>query len=168
MRISCFALVAIASATCSSSIAFGATVMPMSGRVEVSTGQGFHQVDAATEFPAGAQVIVRPGSSAKIAYSETCVVPVRAASVAIVQDKPPCGPFAPPSHFGFESSKQYSSAADETEFATKVSNPERRTVFTKDDPSCEHDYLLIGGLLIGGGGLAALLLSQGSGNPGSP
>jgi hypothetical protein len=61
-------------------VAVGATVLP-TGQVDVSRGQGFHRIDASTELAAGTQVMVRSGSSASIAYSKTCIVAVRSATV---------------------------------------------------------------------------------------
>ena len=156
--------------------ASAATVSPIGGDVRVSTGQGFQKIAAPTEFAAGARVMVDPQGSATIAYADDCVVTVKPASVAVVQDQVPCQAFHAPSHLGVE---QATAAADG--LTTQIVSEEKTTSGQSEDPMpppmyLRHDndqdiwgnWCLIGGVVVGVGAIAAILLSQNHDNAASP
>lgn len=71
--------------------AFAATtVTSIQGPLQVNTGSGFHQVSGSAQVPAGASVMVAPGGSGEILYSDGCRIPVRPGSVTVVAPISPC------------------------------------------------------------------------------
>jgi hypothetical protein len=70
-------------------LANAATVSGPSGAVFVSQGQGFLPLTATGEFPPGAQVMVKPGGYAQIAYAGNCIVKV-GSGLWTVQPAAPC------------------------------------------------------------------------------
>jgi hypothetical protein len=54
-----------------------ATVVPGQGTVMVNHGQGYQQVAGSTEANPGATVVVGPGGSAQVVYSDGCTVMAR-------------------------------------------------------------------------------------------
>ena len=164
-------------------VATAAVVSPVNGEVRVSTGQGFQKIAAPTEVAAGGQVMVSPGGSATIGYAQDCVVPVKPFGLSVIQTEPPCRKFPPPSHFGFEEMAVTpgDAAGDTYGFAPKVSGEEKKTSSEEPQPvyhpiqtssvsgdNSSHwgSLCLVGGVVVGAGALAAILLSQSS--PSSP
>lgn len=79
---------AAAVVTCTSAIA--AQVSPETGETLVNTGSGFKPISGPTEVASGAQVMVRPGGSAFIVYSDACSTRVGSERVWAVQAAAPC------------------------------------------------------------------------------
>jgi hypothetical protein len=73
-----------------------ATVEPMQGNVYVSRGQGFAPIKGRVEAKAGDSVMVDPGGSAVIAYSDRCKVTVQPGTIATIAPSSPCKPCPPP------------------------------------------------------------------------
>ncbi len=167
-------------------VATAAVVSPLSGEVRVSTGQGFQKIAAPTVVAAGGQVMVSPGGSATIAYAQDCVVPVKPFGLSVIQTEPPCRKFPPPSHFGFEEMAVTpgDAAGDTYGFAPKVSGEEKKTSSEEPAPVVSHPIqtssesgdgsthwgtlCLVGGVVVGAGALAAILLGQNNSKPVSP
>src|SRR5688572_18106450 len=84
------AVVASCAMVCLPHLANAATVSGTSGVIFVSAGGGFKPLSGPTELAPGAQVMVRPGGAATIAYSNNCVVKVGPGRVWTVQARPPC------------------------------------------------------------------------------
>ncbi len=158
-------------------------VSPKAGEVRVGSGQGFRLIVAPTEVAAGAQVMVSPAGAASIAYSDTCVVPAPAAALTVIESQPPCASLPEPSHFGFAQSNEEGVAIDNDQFGftPKVDAPDpadppagasrqRRSTTAQDDgrPRDHDALLLVGGVVVGAGVIAAILASQGSDKPASP
>jgi hypothetical protein len=113
----------VASTVFYSAAVMAATVSPTGDQVEVSTSQGFYRIDVAN----GSQVMVRLSSSASIAYSKTCVVAMRLARVATIQDRPPNDAFVALALFGFARGDQNARRTDDDplSFTPKVSDLDR-------------------------------------------
>jgi hypothetical protein len=171
------ALLAIGSAAASA-----ATVSPIGGETRVSIGLGFEQISGPRDFPAGAQVMVSPQGSAQIAYSSTCVVTVKPGGVSTIFGRSPCEPLPRPYHFGFEQVAA-PAAAETFGFTPKVgSQPkpissstssessapppppaapvQQQTASNDDNNNVYTSCLIIGGVVLGAGALAAVLISQ--------
>jgi hypothetical protein len=69
---------------------FAADVVPIEGTPLVNSGNGFRPVAGATGLAPGDRVMVSPGGSAKIVYSDKCVVAVLPGRVVAVTPDPPC------------------------------------------------------------------------------
>jgi hypothetical protein len=178
--------------------ALAAMVTPKAGEVRIGTGQGFQSIVEPTEAAAGAQIMVGPNGAALIAYSETCVVKAPAEAITIVENQSPCASMPEPSHFGFVQSNEDGAdakphvsvpsellaftpkvdAADKYEAPEKPEAPKKshasvpkhvpKTVQDEERP-WDHDRLLIvGGAVVAGGVLAAILANQGGDHPASP
>ncbi len=166
--------------------AFAAMVSPKAGEVRIGAGQGFQLIVAPTEVAAGAQVMVSPTGAASIAYSNNCVVPAPAAAITVVESRPPCKSLPKPSYFGFAQSNEEGIAVDNDAFgfAPKVDAPdspektdapgpvaskhERPRPVHEEGSQDQSALLIVGGVVMGAGALAAVLLSQGSDSPASP
>ena len=176
--------------------AFAAMVSPKAGEVRVGTGQGFQLIVAPTEVAAGAQVMVGPKGAASIAYSGNCVVTAPAAAVTIVESRPPCRSLPEPWYFGFAQSNEegISISGEAFGFTPKVDAPEMEeeapapaketrisapvpvtgtrkrpeTVYKEKRPEDHLSLLIVVGIVVGAGALAAILASQGSDGPASP
>jgi hypothetical protein len=70
--------------------AFAATVNATSGQVFLSQGEGYRKVVGSTQAGPGARVVVNPGGSGQIVYSDGCVVEVAPGVVAVVAKHSPC------------------------------------------------------------------------------
>jgi hypothetical protein len=159
----------------------------MTGEVLVGSGHGFQSIVVPTEVAAGAQVMVGPNGAASIAYTENCVVTAPAAAITIVESRPPCATMPEPSYFGFAqgneegfgattvSSESFgftpkvdaqSKEAPAPSVGKKEAKPAPVHVEERDDD--HHGLLIIGGIVVGAGVLAAVLLSQGDDGPASP
>ena len=176
--------------------AFAAMVSPKAGEVRVGTGQGFQLIVAPTEVAAGAQVMVGPKGAASIAYSDDCVVTAPAAAVTIIESRPPCRSLPEPWYFGFAQSNEegISISGEAFGFTPKVDAPEMEeeapapaketrisapvpvtgtrkrpeTVYKEKRPEDHLSLLIVVGIVVGAGALAAILASQGSDGPASP
>jgi hypothetical protein len=176
--------------------AFAAMVSPKAGEVRVGTGQGFQLIVAPTEVAAGAQIMVSPKGAASIAYSGNCVVTAPAAAVTVIESRSPCRSMPEPWYFGFAQSNEegigisgeafgFTPKVDAPEMEeeapapakeTKMSAPvpvtgrknEPETVYEEKRSEDHHSLLLVGGVAVGAGALAAILASQGGDGPASP
>jgi hypothetical protein len=166
--------------------AFAAMVSPKAGEVRIGAGQGFQLIVAPTEVAAGAQVMVSPTGAASIAYSNDCVVPAPAAAITVVESRPPCKSFPKPSYFGFAQSNEEGITVDSDAFgfAPKVDAPDSPEKTDAPGPVAsthrrprpvhesarrnDHALLIVGGVIVGAGALAAILASQGKDGPASP
>lgn len=173
-----------------------ATVSPMAGEVRVGSGHGFQKIDAPTEVAAGAQVMVSPGGLASIAYAGNCVVSAYPAAITVIEKQPPCAGFPAPAYFGFAQSNQeglgniergafgFTPKVDEPEpepepeatssgessssGSSQSSGPTRPEPVVAQEPShWDHSLLIVGGVVVGAGALAAIL-AGGSDGPTSP
>jgi hypothetical protein len=177
---------------CASLAAFPAnaivvTVSPTAGEVRVGSGQGFHPIVVPTEVAAGARVMVGPNGAASIAYSESCVVTAPAAAITIVQSRPPCATMPEPSYFGFAQGNEegfgtMTISSESYGFTPKVDAPDQqeapapsagrkqqtRPVPVEERSGDHHGLLIVGGVVVGAGVLAAALASQGDDDPASP
>lgn len=160
--ISALALSAITSAD-----AVAATVSPIAGEVSVSNGQGFQKIAGPVELHAGAQVMVGPQGAATIAYADDCVVPVKPAAVTVVSRWSPCGALPEPMHF----TPRVGEEVKTSDTLPPTSPPRRssRASSKKDDKSDNlGTYVIVGGVAVGAGVVAAVLASQGDDDPVSP
>jgi hypothetical protein len=175
--------------------AAAATVSPMAGEVRVGSGHGFQKINAPTEVAAGAQVVVSPGGLASIAYAGNCVVSAHPASITVIEKQPPCAGFPAPTYFGFAQSNQeglgdiergtfgFTPKVDEPEpepepeatssggssSGSESSGPTRREPVVVQEPShWDHSLLIVGGVVVGAGALAAILAGGGHDGPASP
>lgn len=113
-----------------------ATVSRETGEVLINQGSGFVALAAPAELAPGAQIMVRPGGSALIAYAGDCTLRVGAGRVWTVQGKAPC------------------------EGGKLVDMTGRMNQSTDEGgPGINNTTLLVGGLVVGGGVAAAILLS---------
>jgi hypothetical protein len=71
--------------------AFAATVNATGGQVFLSQGEGYRKVVGSTQASPGSRVVVNPGGSGQIVYSDGCVVEVAPGVVAVVAKHSPCG-----------------------------------------------------------------------------
>lgn len=169
-------------------------VVPKDGEVRIGTGRGFQKINAPTEVPAGAQVMVGPQGSAEISYSDNCTVTAPPASITIVEKRPPCREYAEPSYFGFAQSNQEGLIVSGSTFGftPKVDAPdndnEPAVVSETKKPAPAplpppppatptiaagsgggSTWLVVGGVVVGAGALAAILASSSGGDgPASP
>ena len=151
--------------------AFAATVSPIGGDVRVSTGQGFQKIVAPTEFAPGAQVMVSPGGTATIAYANDCVVQVKPASVVAVTTWSPCKALPEPMHFTPKVGEEKKTSAQESpapEPPSPPPPPPAEETAAEQGGSNFGNYCLIGGVVVGAGALAAILLSQNNDHSASP
>jgi len=172
-----------------------ATVSPMAGEVRVGSGHGFQKIDAPTEVAAGAQVMVSPGGLASIAYAGNCVVSAYPAAITVIEKQPRCAGFPAPAYFGFAQSNQEglgniergafgftpkvdepepepepeaTSSGDSSSRRAQSSGPTRPEPVVAQEPShWDHSLLIVGGVVVGAGALAAIL-AGGSDGPTSP
>jgi hypothetical protein len=161
-------------------VAPAATVSPLSGEVRVSTGQGFEKIAAPTEVAAGAQVMVSPGGSATIAYAQDCLVSADPGRVAVVQRWSPCQALPEPMHFTpkVKEAKVNEEKKPSDDQAAPPPPPPPPPVVTQQSSADEGGdgsshpsfgtYCLIGGVVVGAGVLAAILVTQNNDNPVSP
>lgn len=169
-----------------------AMVSPTAGEVRVGNGHGFRSIVAPTEVAVGAQVMVGPNGAASIAYTDTCIVSAPAAAITIVKSGTPCTGFAEPSYFGFSRSNaegigvRYDSAfgftpkvdddspdtveePKQTQAASpKPSRPSKQATASEERHEDSRGFLIVGGVVVGAGVLAAVLLTQGGDSPASP
>ena len=66
------------------------TVEPSQGVVLMNTGKGFKQIKKTTKAKVGDSVMVSPDGTAKIAYSDGCIVNVQPGAVATIAQLSPC------------------------------------------------------------------------------
>jgi hypothetical protein len=84
----CFMCAAIFST--SSWAATTATVNPSQGNVLINRGKGFSEIKRPTKLRVGNSVMVGPGGSAVIAYSDGCTVNVDPGTIKTVAQLSPC------------------------------------------------------------------------------
>ena len=188
-------VVALASLAAFPACADAAMVSPKGGEVRIGTGHGFQQINAPTEVAAGAQVLVGQNGAASIAYSDNCVVSAPAAAVTVVESQVPCAGLPQPSYLGFAQSTEEGVAAvsrpvgpigplaftPKVDAPENVDNPQKTQAPSSSKPSKSkspaivrnkppednRELLVVGGIALGAGALAAILLSQGD-DPASP
>jgi len=141
-----------------------ATILPIAGEVRLSTGQGFHIIIAPIQVTTGAEVMVSPEGSASIAYADDCVVGAAPAAITIVQDEPQCRDFPEPMHFTPAVDSEDVVAPEKTSHSKRKRQP--KPVESDDQCLWDHNLLIVGGLVLGAGVLAATLIS--SDGPTSP
>jgi hypothetical protein len=84
-------------ATCAAVLSFdasagAASLVSIKGAVQINNGSGFHDAAGPAELAPGNSVMVAPGASAEIRYSDDCRIPVRPGSVEVVARLSPCRP----------------------------------------------------------------------------
>jgi hypothetical protein len=152
-----------------------AVVSPLQGEVRISSGQGFQRIVAPTNVASGAQVMVSPGGSASIVYADNCAVRVVSAIAAILS-RSPCASYPQPWHFGLKVEQGASAAeqdqkvgsGDQQSWATEVrpkveqgaSAAEQDQKVGSGDPPFDHTILMVGGLVVGAGVAAALIIAN--------
>ena len=143
-----------------------ATVVPLQGAVRVSTEDGFKRLDETSEVAPLSRVMVAPGGSATIVYTNNCQV--RVTSFATVLAKPPCkGEFAKPSYLSAER-PPISAADDDYGFTPKVGSRTRPRSADDDCVFDHHTLLVIGGVALAAGAALLLLNDGGEEGPASP
>jgi len=116
-----------------------AALTNIQGQVFVNTGQGFKPAEPAMAVKPGDRIMTVQGGTVQIVYSASCTASVAADTVVIVEANPPCAPTT-----------------------TGQADPAKPT-------STGSNVLIIGGLVVGGGAIAALALGNGGGSkPASP
>jgi hypothetical protein len=81
---------ALAATLCVAGPAAAATIKATGGQVLLNRGDGYKLVSGQAEAGSGASVVVNPGGSAQIVYSDGCVVDVKPATVATITPQSPC------------------------------------------------------------------------------
>jgi hypothetical protein len=81
----CFGCSLLAATACRA-----ATVQPLHGQISINQGQGFHQVDGAADLKTGDSVIVSPGGTATVSYSDGCDVGLQPGAVMVIAALSPC------------------------------------------------------------------------------
>ena len=130
------ATIVVAMGVCHS--AFAATIIGQGGTTYVNRGNGFVAVDQATQIPPGTQIMVSPGGSAIIRYSDTCAVRVPG-GVWSTQAAPPCA-----------------QGVALIDFTTRMNQEAPPVEPTGPDTTT----LVVGGLIVAGAVTAAVVLSQ--------
>ena len=90
MKNQVIATVTLASFILASTLVQAATVQPVSGNAMVNQGSGFKKIISAMQLQQGDTVIVTPGSTAKLNYSDGCSIQVKTGAVVTVGAKSPC------------------------------------------------------------------------------
>jgi len=140
-------LSALFSLSLSGLAAHATTLTPQGGTVHVNTGSGFVAVDGNTPVAGAAKVMVSPGGSALVTYSNTCSVRL-ASGVWTIQDQPPC--------------EQGVAMIDFTQRMNQETPPTEET-----GPSTTT--YVVGGVVAGAAVAGAIILSQdGKDEPSSP
>src|ERR1700674_3963241 len=67
-----------------------ATLISIQGPVQINSGAGFHQVSGAAQVRPGTSIMVGPGGSAEVLYSDGCRMPAGPGSVVTVAPISPC------------------------------------------------------------------------------
>jgi hypothetical protein len=81
---------AFISGLCFVSSALAATLEPVRGQVSINHGDGFQRVAGTVEARVGDLVMAGKGGSAKLVYSDGCVIKVKPGTVVRVGRKSPC------------------------------------------------------------------------------
>ena len=71
-------------------VAQAATIEPVQGNLSVNQGQGFQRVNTRVDANVGDSVMVGPGGSANVVYSDGCTVNVQPGSVVSISALSPC------------------------------------------------------------------------------
>ena len=71
-------------------VAQAATLSSIQGAVLVNTGQGYKPAQSTLTLSAGDAVMVEPGSTASVTYSDGCQVQVQAGGVLVIGPQSPC------------------------------------------------------------------------------
>jgi hypothetical protein len=142
-----------------------ATVSPVAGEVRVSEGQGFQPITGSVELAAGAEVMVGPGGSATIAYADGCVVAVKPGSLGVVRSASPCAGLSQPRNFTPRAGEEWI-----TSVTLPPSEPPQgqTSASTATGDGKLTSYVIVGGVALGTGVIAAVLASQGGDDPVSP
>jgi hypothetical protein len=72
------------------SASFAATVEPGAGALSVNQGQGFQPINSRIDANVGDSVMVGPGGTATVMYSDGCKVDVQPGAVTTVAPLSPC------------------------------------------------------------------------------
>lgn len=115
-----------------------ASVAPQSGTVYVNAGAGFVPIEATTPLAPAAKVMVSPGGSALVTYSDTCAVRL-SSGVWSLPAQAPCA-----------------AGVALLDFSTRM-NQEAPPV-TEEGPGTTT--LIVGGIVVAGVVTAAIVLSQ--------
>jgi hypothetical protein len=86
-----FAFVAAIMLVFTVELALAATVHVTGGQVFLSHGEGYRRLSGSAQARPGDRVVVNPGGSGQIVYSDGCKVEVKPGSVAIITNQSPCG-----------------------------------------------------------------------------
>ena len=90
MKNQVIATVTLAGLILANTLVQAATVQPVNGHAMINKGAGFIKIDKATRLQQGDTVIVAPGGTAKLSYSDGCSIQVKTAAVVTVRAKSPC------------------------------------------------------------------------------
>jgi hypothetical protein len=151
------------------STAQAATVTVIQGEALLSHGNGYEAIRGASNLVPGDTVVAKPGSSAKITFSNGCTVFLGMGMVFSVPAEPPCGPDsgAAPSNPSVTTNvgTQEAGALPAKDWSAAT----QTTLSSAEAPPNVLPYLL-GAAAIGGISAAAIGLSGGggSGTPTSP
>jgi hypothetical protein len=73
-----------------SSSCWAATLEPVQGSLYVNDGNGFQPVNGRIDVNVGERVMVSPGGTATIVYSDGCKIPVQPGTVTTITSASPC------------------------------------------------------------------------------
>lgn len=89
MRVGAF-VCALLSSVCFSASSLAATVQSKGGQVLVNKGEGYRQVVGSVDVKAGDSILVNPGGSGQITFSDGCAVDIGPGSVITISPQSPC------------------------------------------------------------------------------
>jgi hypothetical protein len=72
------------------SACWAATIEPVQGNLQLNRGQGFQPVNSRVDANVGDTVVVGPGSTAIVTYSDGCKVSVQPGAVTTIAPLSPC------------------------------------------------------------------------------
>jgi hypothetical protein len=146
------------------STAQAATVTVIQGEALLSHGSGYEAFRGSSDLAPGDTVVAKPGSSAKITFSNGCTVFLGMGMVFSVPAEPPCGPGAAPDNPGA------TTASTQVNRALPAQDWSAATQTTLSRAEAQPDVLpyLLGAAAIGGVSAAAIDLGGGGGTPTSP
>jgi hypothetical protein len=116
--------------------AFATTVTVEQGQVLLNTGQGYKQIQGPTKANPGDMVVVNPGGMARITFDDGCVAEIQPPSVVTITSQSPC-----------QQQKQLRKSPPARERQGGIEGISATT-------------MMVGGILVGGGVTAAILLSH--------
>lgn len=128
-----------------------ARLTEIQGTVLVNTGEGFQEAIGKTDVSAGDRVLIRGKGKAQIDYGAGCVVKLSDNQTAVVATKPNCNSTPVPTPKKVAMLKETKAAVT----YTPVPRP-------LNDGQGEKRILIVGGLVVVGSAVAAIVTSNGS------